>query len=375
MRDQTRINWKAGFVLGLFSSTFSTIVSQLAAARIGRDAYVDWMEVAAIPLRNAGVALEPTRAIVAGGIAFHQWADISWALFFFGVLGAWTARLGPRALLVVAGPWALFTSFLEWAFLVPLLPFWQPTFTLRQPYWIGFFVHFASATMYPFFPLIRGAVSGQGLRWTPFLKTWAALAVAGPLALGGLAIAGAQHREVPHMGGAEAYDLGYMRMMTAHHRQGLALARLAAEQARDPDLRARARLMFAGQNGEIGVMSQWARSWFDASLDRHDHLAMPGMLADADFDRLRASAGVDFDPLFVELMSRHHEGAIAMAQEALGRGGDPRIRIFSQGIAHQQCGDIALMHGSEGVGAVRIALRSFWLSLRGRIDPARDCRP
>jgi len=34
-------NWIAAAQLGLVSSTFSTLVSQLAAARIGRDAPVD----------------------------------------------------------------------------------------------------------------------------------------------------------------------------------------------------------------------------------------------------------------------------------------------------------------------------------------------
>jgi hypothetical protein len=44
--------WRAAAYLGLISSTFSTVVSQLSAARIGRDAIVDWMSVAAIPARD-----------------------------------------------------------------------------------------------------------------------------------------------------------------------------------------------------------------------------------------------------------------------------------------------------------------------------------
>ena len=98
------------------------------------------------------------------------------------------------------------------------------------------------------------------------------------------------------------------------------------------------------------------------------------MLSEADVARLRSTTGAGFDPLFVELMSHHHEGAIAMAQQAMSQGGDPRIRIFSEGITHQQCGDIALMHGAEGVDPVRIALRSFWLSMQAKVDPERDCR-
>src|SRR3981189_2638431 len=79
--------WRAAVCLGLLSSTFSTAVSQLSAARIGRDASVDWMSVAAIPARDWALTAEPSTSGIAIGIAFHQWADISWALGFSGVFG------------------------------------------------------------------------------------------------------------------------------------------------------------------------------------------------------------------------------------------------------------------------------------------------
>jgi hypothetical protein len=45
-------NWPARIVLGAISSTYSTLISRIAAARIGRDAAVEWMSVAAIPARD-----------------------------------------------------------------------------------------------------------------------------------------------------------------------------------------------------------------------------------------------------------------------------------------------------------------------------------
>ena len=58
--QQRRSRWLAAAELGLISSTFSTLVSQLFAARIGRDAAVDWMTVAAIPLRDGALSAEPS---------------------------------------------------------------------------------------------------------------------------------------------------------------------------------------------------------------------------------------------------------------------------------------------------------------------------
>jgi len=125
-------NWRAAIVLGLISSSYSTVISQLAAAQVGRDAAVDWMSVAAIPGRDAMLQTEPTWISIAVGIGFHQWADFSWALVFFGLLGRWTAGFSPRALAVIVIPWAALTSAFEWLLLVPVFPFAQPIFTLQQ---------------------------------------------------------------------------------------------------------------------------------------------------------------------------------------------------------------------------------------------------
>lgn len=139
----------------LVSSTFSTLISQLAAAQLGRDAAVDWMTVAAIPGRDAMLSATPSAQAIVLGIAFHQWADFSWALVFFGVFGRWTGKLYPGAIFWLVAPWAAFTSATEWLMLVPLFPFFQPIFTLQQPYWIGFLVHLSSALIYPLFVWLR----------------------------------------------------------------------------------------------------------------------------------------------------------------------------------------------------------------------------
>jgi hypothetical protein len=98
---------------------------------------------------------EPSTGAIAVGIAIHQWPGFSWALVFFGVFGKWTANRGPAWLAGAAVPWAILTSSLEWFVLVPLFPFWQPIFTLQQPYWIGFLVHLSSPRWQPREPATR----------------------------------------------------------------------------------------------------------------------------------------------------------------------------------------------------------------------------
>src|ERR1700712_3604673 len=254
----TAQRWRAAFYLGLFSSTFSTVASQLTAARFGRDAAVDWMSVAAIPARDWALSQEPSASAIAIGIAFHQWADISWALVFFGLLGKWTAKLSPASLALAAAPWAILTSALEWFVLVPLFPFWQPVFPLEQPYWIGFLVHLSSASLYPLFPWLRDRVAGRrSVADRRFAATWAGLLAAGVLAFAVLAFFGVHHHELPWMGRDRSGDQAYIRRMSAHHAQGIELAVIAAGQASDPRLRALARLMAAEQIGENRIFDQW----------------------------------------------------------------------------------------------------------------------
>ena len=358
------VNWRAAMLLGLISSTFSTIVSTLGAQRLGRDAPVDWMVVAAIPARDAALHVHPPLWAQTVGILFHQWADFSWAMVFFAVLGAWTARLSPGWIAVVALPWSLATSASEWLFLVPWLPFRQPLFTLEQPYWLGFVVHFTSALMYPLFPWLRDQVAG--VRPSPhrrFTAAWAGGAGVLVLALAAIASLGAVDREPGWRGRDPAYDQGFMRRMAAHHAQGVEIASLGAERAHDRHLKALAGLMAATQSGEIRVLRAWWRSWFPDTLppaSSAECLTMPGLLTPAEIAALRSAPGDAFDPLFVRLMTRHHLGAIAMADEALGQAQDFRVRAMAQAIRHAQTGEIALMRGAgPGPASIRIGLKAL----------------
>lgn len=282
---------------------------------------------------------------------------------FFGLLGRLTVELKPWSILLVSPFWALLTSSLEWLFLVPVLPFWQPIFTLEQPYWIGFLVHLSSASMYPLFPWLRDWMAGmRPLQHQRFTAIWSSLALLGVISLGTLALFGWLGRELPWMGRDAAFDQSYMRRMSAHHEQGIVLARLAAERASDPHLQALARLMAAAQQGENAVFAQWWQSWF-GSLSQvcspSEEAQMPGMVHPDQLERLRRAEGSSFDTLFVDLMTQHHRGAIEMADEAVERANDIRLKLMSHAIRHEQRGEIALMHGSRGLSAVQSAVENL----------------
>ncbi len=322
--------------LGLITSTFSTIVTTMMAARVGRDAATDWMVVASIPLQDAILEADPSWRSILIGILFHQWADFSWEVLFFGVLGRWTARLSPWTLVVLGPPWAVFTSAMEWFVIVP---FWQPIFVLEQTYWIGLAVHMVSSSLYPLFPWLRDQIAGRPSRHGRFAAGWAALTAAGTLAIGVVAFLGWQQREwPPHLGDA-SYDQSFLRRMAAHHEQGIRLAEIGMERAQDVHLKRLAELMVASQRGDVAIFDQWWRSWFPGErplATAEEHAAMPGMLTEEAVDQLRRVPHSAFDALFRERMSLHRAGAVAMADEALDQGGDPRVKIMAHAIRHAQ---------------------------------------
>lgn len=298
------------------------------------------------------------------GVAFHQWADFSWALVFFGLFGRWTAALSPARIFILAIPWAVFSSAIEWFVLVPLFPFWQPLFTLQQPYWIGFLVHMSSASMYPLFAWLRWPI-GHAPR-TSDVRVAKAWSVGAGAVIGVLAVIAWSSRlgwEWPWMGRDLDSDQTYIRHMTTHHAQGIELARLGIERTTDPHLQALARLMVASQAGENRIFDGWWRGWFDLPMPKctaQERADMPGYLTSAQMQQVRSAPPDQFDNLFIQLMTAHHAGAVRMADQEWRGSGDPRLRIMAHAIRHEQQGEIALMHRLEGVEAVSTGTRNMF---------------
>jgi uncharacterized protein (DUF305 family) len=70
-----------------------------------------------------------------------------------------------------------------------------------------------------------------------------------------------------------------------------------------------------------------------------DHSDMPGMLTDAELSALEAASGDDFVRLFLQAMTKHHDGALAMVADVLATEGalaDQRLYQFAQHVDSDQ---------------------------------------
>jgi uncharacterized protein (DUF305 family) len=128
----------------------------------------------------------------------------------------------------------------------------------------------------------------------------------------------------------------------------------------------------ASQMGEARVLAHWWASWFDQPMQicsTEERAWMPGLLDPADIARLRSIGAPSFDQFFVELMTKHHKGAAAMANSELRDGSDIRLRLMAHAIRHEQQGEIALMNGVTGAPAVYLAFQNM---LADNVNPHRD---
>ena len=118
-----------------------------------------------------------------------------------------------------------------------------------------------------------------------------------------------------------AADVRFMRDMIAHHGQALIMSELAPTRTERQSIRLLAERIAVSQRDEIELMENWLRRRGDTddSAPHHEHShaghAMPGMATDDDLSRLGSATGDQFDRLFLELMIRHHEGALVMVAE------------------------------------------------------------
>ena len=142
-----------------------------------------------------------------------------------------------------------------------------------------------------------------------------------------------------------AADVSFMQGMIGHHAQALEMAALVASRSGRDDVKLIAQRIALSQADEIKMMQDWLTRRGEQPPDAHAHHAMmPGMLSPEEMGRLERSTGVEFDRLFVQLMIKHHGGALTMVDELFAHpdaGQDPELFAFVSDVDVDQRGEIA----------------------------------
>jgi uncharacterized protein (DUF305 family) len=172
--------------------------------------------------------------------------------------------------------------------------------------------------------------------------------------------------------GTSSPEAGFSRDMQVHHAQAIQMAMEIYRKTDDAELRVLAYDIATGQAGQRGEMYDWLvqwglpqsggpmMQWMDAADTGHEHggssgepmtdeeaHAAMGMASAEEIAALEAATGQEADCLFLELMIRHHEGAIPMATALLELGSDERALEVAQAIENGQTSEIDAMRSIQ----------------------------
>lgn len=145
-------------------------------------------------------------------------------------------------------------------------------------------------------------------------------------------------------------DVMFTQGMIPHHEQAIEMAEIALDpavgaSAEVTDLAERIR---GAQDPEIQTMRGWLQAWGeeemmgDMSDMGHD---MQGMMSADEMAELETLKGEEFDRTWMEMMIRHHQGAIVMAETEKKDGSVDEVKALADTIISAQQKEIDEMQG------------------------------
>ncbi len=159
---------------------------------------------------------------------------------------------------------------------------------------------------------------------------------------------------VPSMGGhmmsdgsmmSQNIDQHFIVQMIPHHEGAIAMAKIALERSKRPEILSLANGIIEAQEKENRDMRSWYQSWFE-SIPPENGMGMMHMDSmEGDTSVLESVSSADFDREFIEQMIPHHEMAIMMAQMLQASTQRSQMKQLAENIITSQSREIAMMRG------------------------------
>ncbi|GGO73442.1 DUF305 domain-containing protein [Nonomuraea cavernae] len=157
-------------------------------------------------------------------------------------------------------------------------------------------------------------------------------------------------------------EAGFARDMSVHHAQAVDMSFIIRDKTQSKEIRNLAFDIITTQSTQRGMFIGWLEQWgLGLSTDLrpmawmhgHGHGAatteaaepgvMPGMAGAAELAKLKELQGTEAEVLFLQLMIRHHEGGVRMAEGLLKLSDRDEVVNMAQKIVKGQSGEIKLM--------------------------------
>ncbi len=164
---------------------------------------------------------------------------------------------------------------------------------------------------------------------------------------------------VPATPGAGSVEVGFAQDMSVHHLQAVTMAGWARDHSTDPEIRQLAFDIERTQTEQVGRMKGWLMLWDQPEQATGAYMTwmtepmghagmqmptsspaggapMPGMATDADLAKLRSLSGRALDVEFLQLMLRHHQGGVAMAEYAQDHTSNDAVKALCRSMLVSQ---------------------------------------
>ncbi len=194
------------------------------------------------------------------------------------------------------------------------------------------------------------AVTGQGRTRT---ENYIVLGVLVALLIGATIFI---YQAIPKFPGENSAEAGFLRDMITHHNQAVEMAMIIHDRTSNPALKSLATDMVLTQSSQIGMMQGWLNVWGVDATGNDPAMAwmghpvpagqlMPGMATPDQVNQLQTLPVPQAEVLFLQLMIRHHQGGVAMAEAILQKSDQTQIRQLATTIVNGQQNEIDAMNG------------------------------
>ncbi|WP_187281442.1 MULTISPECIES: DUF305 domain-containing protein [Nonomuraea] len=159
--------------------------------------------------------------------------------------------------------------------------------------------------------------------------------------------------------GDNSAEAGFARDMATHHAQAVDMSFTIRDKSQSREIRSLAFDIINTQANQRGMFLGWLQQWgltqatdmrSMAWMSGHAHASsarpgdpMPGMASAEELAKLRELEGTEAEVLFLQLMIRHHEGGVEMAEGVLRLSGRDEVTGMARKIVTGQQGEIKLM--------------------------------
>ncbi len=147
-------------------------------------------------------------------------------------------------------------------------------------------------------------------------------------------------------------EAGFLRDMNMHHSQAVEMAMIIRDRTEDPDLFLLATDIALTQSQQMGGMQGYLESWdlpFAGSEEPmawmgHAGEPMPGLATPEQVQQLKDLPVAEAEVLFLQLMIRHHQGGVDMAEAILDRSDQPQVELMANRVVLLQDSEIDTMN-------------------------------